>query len=256
MSGEKILIVEDEYFTSADIRNILAGYGYEITGIADTGQDAIEMAEKTRPDLVLMDITLKGHMNGIEAAGIIRKNVAIPVIYLTAHSDDATIEKAVVTEPFGYLIKPLDKRALQTAIQMALYKHAVEIRMEEQNRELIRVNEELLKFTAAIEGMDDMVVITRRTGEIEYVNEAFVRKFVYTAAEVKGKYLSDFAAPENRFRIRKEVFIEDPKSVWTGTFYAKNKHGIQFYTALKSTPIRKDQIVISRVFVLREQSGG
>jgi PAS domain S-box-containing protein len=253
MSKEKILIVEDEYFTSTDIKNILVRFGFEVAGVADTGADAIEMAGTLKPDLVLMDITLKGNMNGIEAAEKIRKRFGMPVVYLTAHSDDATIEKAVVTEPFGYLIKPLDERALQTTIQMALYKHAMDQKMEEQNKELLQVNEDLLKFTAAIDGMDDCVIMTSKTGEIEYVNDAFVKKFGYTADEIKGKNMSDLQAPENRFPIRKEIFIEDPKSVWTGNFYAKNKFGIQFHTALKSTPIKKDNIVISRVFVLREQ---
>jgi PAS domain S-box-containing protein len=255
MNKERILIVEDEYFTSTDIRNMLVKFGYDVIGIADTGADAIEMAGAHRPDLVLMDITLKGHMNGIEAAKTIRKRFGIPVIYLTAHSDDATIEKAVVSEPFGYLIKPIDERALQTTIQMALYKHAMDRKMEEQNQELTQVNEDLLKFTAAIDGMDDCVIITKKTGEIEYVNTAFIKRFGYTADEMKGKYMSDLQAPENRFPIRKEVFIEDPKSVWTGNFYARNKFGIQFHTALKSTPLKKDSEVISRVFVLREQTG-
>ncbi len=143
MSRAKILVVEDEYLTGVDIKKSLNTLGYEVTGIVDTGPAAIRMTGDLEPDLILMDITLKGKMTGIEAAGQIHEKYRIPVIYLTAHSDDATVEKATVTEPFGYLIKPFDERTLKTTIQMALYKQRIET-------EIIHKNEELEAFSSAV----------------------------------------------------------------------------------------------------------
>ncbi|MFH0967086.1 MAG: response regulator [Methanobacteriota archaeon] len=150
MSKAKILIVEDEYITSAVIKNSLITQGYDVTGVASTGPTAIRMAEELKPDLILMDITLKGNMTGIEAAEQIHYRNQIPVVYLTAHSDDATTDKAVITEPFGYIIKPFgyiikpfDDRTLKTTIQMALYKHSID-------KALILKNEELEAFSSAV----------------------------------------------------------------------------------------------------------
>jgi len=143
MGKVKILVVEDEYITSTIISNSLAGMGYGVSGVTDNGADAVRMAGEMRPDLVLMDITLKRKMTGIEAAGQIRKQYGIPVVYLTAHSDDATIERALTTEPFGYLVKPLEELTLKSTIQMALYKHSIDI-------ELLHKNEELEAFSSAV----------------------------------------------------------------------------------------------------------
>lgn len=143
MSKAKILVVEDEYITTVVIKNSLITLGYEVTGVADTGAAAIRMAGELKPDLILMDITLKGKMTGIEAAEQIHDRYQIPVVYLTAHSDDATVDKALLTEPFGYLIKPFDDRTLKSTIQMALYKHTID-------KELILKNEELESFSSAV----------------------------------------------------------------------------------------------------------
>lgn len=126
MKNVRILIVEDEYLTGIDIKHCLVAQGYEVIGIADTGIASIRMAEELTPDLILMDIILKGEMTGIEAALQIHHDYRIPVIFLTAHSDDATVEKAVISEPFGFLIKPFDEWILNATIKMALYKHTID----------------------------------------------------------------------------------------------------------------------------------
>ena len=144
MDKRKILVVEDEFVTASEIRARLTDMGFEVPAAVDTGPDAIKMAEELKPDIVVMDITLKGKMTGIEAAEQIRTRFDIPVVFLTAHSDDKTVEKAVVTEPFGYLIKPLDERALRTTIQMALYKSKTE-------REIKKRDEILFAVSSAVE---------------------------------------------------------------------------------------------------------
>ena len=113
------------------MRNILEGIGLIVAGVVASGEDAIARAEETSPDLVLMDIRLRGNLDGIEAAGTIHDRFDIPVIYLTAHSDDATVNRAKRTGPFGYLLKPFSGRELRVTVEMALQKHAMQLRLRE-----------------------------------------------------------------------------------------------------------------------------
>lgn len=123
MAKSNILVVEDEAIVSKDIQNSLVKLGYTVVGAAATAEKAIELVREQHPDLILMDIMLKGDLTGIDAAEAIRKEFSIPVIFLTAYADEATLEKAKVTEPYGYIIKPFKEIDLQTTIEMALYKH-------------------------------------------------------------------------------------------------------------------------------------
>src|SRR5437870_5527312 len=110
-----VLVVEDEALIVMELRARLSRLGHRVVGVADTGREAIELARIEKPQLVLMDIHLKGDMSGIEAASAINKDGEVPIIYLTAHSDAATVSRAKQTSPFGYLLKPLDERELQIA---------------------------------------------------------------------------------------------------------------------------------------------
>jgi two-component system, response regulator PdtaR len=131
MSDASIFIVEDELIVADDIRLTLENLGYTVAGIAQTGETAVLQVPEHIPDLVLMDIQLAGTMDGIETAEWIRTHLSIPVIFLTAHADDINLDRAKVTEPYGYLVKPYDERELHSVIEMALYKH----RMEKKTRE-------------------------------------------------------------------------------------------------------------------------
>jgi DNA-binding LytR/AlgR family response regulator len=133
----QILVVEDESIVRKDIERSLMRLGYQIAGQADTGEKAIEIAGKTKPDIALMDIMLKGEMTGIEAAEIIKTRQDIPVIFLTAYADDATLSKAKITEPHGYILKPFKEVDLHTTIEMALHKHKREQEIKVEN-ELLR----------------------------------------------------------------------------------------------------------------------
>lgn len=126
MASTSVLVVEDESIVSKDIQMSLKKLGYNVVGSAATGERAVELAADLQPDIVLMDIMLKGQMNGIEAAEKIKQNNKIPVIYLTAYADENTLSKAKVTEPYGYIIKPFKEIDLHTSIEMALYKHTKE----------------------------------------------------------------------------------------------------------------------------------
>lgn len=133
MESPKILVVEDENIVALDIKNRLKKLGYSVPSIASTGEEAVKKAEITSSDLVLMDIMLKGDMDGIEAAEKIRELYDIPVIYLTAYADDKILERAKLTQPYGYISKPFKEKDLRTNIEMALHKHKME-KTEEKNK--------------------------------------------------------------------------------------------------------------------------
>jgi class 3 adenylate cyclase len=132
----RVLIAEDEKIIAVDIKNTLEKIGYTITSIVPSGEKAIIHAENEKPDLIIMDISLAGKLDGIETTEIIIQKFNIPVIYLTALADDETLKRAQVTQPFGYLLKPFDERGLHSTIEMALYKHKVETELKTRTKEL------------------------------------------------------------------------------------------------------------------------
>ncbi|MDY9925533.1 response regulator [Methanosarcina sp.] len=126
MPEGRILIVEDEHIVAMGIKRMLKSLGYTLAGVASSGEDAINKTESTFPDLVLMDIMLKGDMNGIEAAKEIKTRFDVPVVYLTACSESKIVEHAWKAEPLGYIVKPFDEKDLQKGIDVALHRHRVE----------------------------------------------------------------------------------------------------------------------------------
>src|SRR5208283_2579766 len=132
MSSANILIVENEAIVAADLANKLRQLGYGVSGATARGEDALLLARERGTDLVLMDIRLAGQMDGVEAAERIRKECNLPVIYLTAYSDRATLQRAKLTDPFGYILKPFEERELETHIEMALHNHQAECKLRQQ----------------------------------------------------------------------------------------------------------------------------
>ncbi len=137
----KILIVEDEHIIALDLQARLKRQGYDVVGAVPSGEKALERAAVARPDLVLMDITLEGNMDGVQAGKRLREGFHIPVIYLTAHVDEATMQRAKITHPFGYLVKPYEEKTLHRTIQMALYTHQMEQKLQE-SQERLQASEE------------------------------------------------------------------------------------------------------------------
>ena len=119
----RILVVEDEFVVALDIQTRLIRMGYQVIGRCATGEDAVLLALETKPDLLLMDIMLAGRLNGIGAAQQIRSKFDVPVIFLTAYSDDATLRLSKLAEPFGYIVKPFDERTLRTTIEISLDRY-------------------------------------------------------------------------------------------------------------------------------------
>lgn len=156
----QILVVEDENIVALDIRQSLNRLGYEVPAVAVTGEEAIAAARKYRPDLILMDIRLRGRMDGIEAATHIRRDYRLPVIYLTAFADTKTLDRAKMTEPFGYILKPFEDRELNSTIEMALYRHQMDKRLQENERWLDTI----------LHSIGDAVIATDAFGRISFMN--------------------------------------------------------------------------------------
>ncbi|MEG4055226.1 MULTISPECIES: response regulator [unclassified Microcoleus] len=131
MNPIKILVVEDEVIVAQDIASRLKKLGYAVTATVSSGEEAIQKALENPPDLVLMDIVLKGEMDGVTAAEKIRTNRNVPTIFLTAYADDQTLQRAKLTDPFGYIIKPFQQNDLRVAIEIALHRHEIETKMRE-----------------------------------------------------------------------------------------------------------------------------
>jgi len=161
MAKARILVVEDEVVVARDIQMILTHLGYEVPTPINTGEAALAQLKDIQPDLILMDIHLAGKKDGIEAAEQIRQEMQIPVIYLTAHSDDATLRRANITEPYGYILKPFEERELTIAIEMALYRHSAEQKLRQMERWL----------ASTIKSMGDAVITTDIHGRVTFMNQ-------------------------------------------------------------------------------------
>lgn len=162
MSRKRILVVEDESVVALEIVNRLKQLNYEVVDMVDTGASAIHSALKYQPDLILLDIMLQGDMDGIEAGRRILKELDVPIVFLTAHSDSATIERARNVAPFGYIVKPFEPSELNTSIEIALIRHE----MERQ----VKQSEEWLHTT--IRSIGDAVFATDVKGNIKFMNQA------------------------------------------------------------------------------------
>jgi PAS domain S-box-containing protein len=167
VTGARILIVEDEVIVASNLGDRLTAMGYTVTGTAFTGEEGIEQALQTRPDLVLMDVRLQGEMDGVVAAQQIRDRLAIPVVYLTGHADNRTLERAKVTEPYGYVLKPFEVRELHSVIEMALHKHDIEKRLRESEKRYRTLVEHSLQGIMVIQEAPPRVVFANpRCAEI------------------------------------------------------------------------------------------
>ncbi len=181
MASFKILVVEDESIVAMDIKHRLENMGYIVPAITSSGEEAVEKASETDPDLILMDIVLKGEIDGIEAAQQIKENLDVPIVYLTAYSDERTLKRAKITGPFGYIIKPFEDRELHSAIEVALYKHEMESKL--------KANEKWLSTT--LESIGDAVITTDKDGCITFMNPIARKITEWEQDEALGKPLEN-----------------------------------------------------------------
>ncbi len=212
MNGVRILIVEDESIVALNLTKRLTEAGYTIAMTATTGEAAIQAAEEMQPDLILMDIRLKGEMDGIEAAEQIRDRYNIPIIYLTAYADQHTLQRAKVTQPYGYILKPFETRELRSAIELALYKHRTE--------QLLKAREEWLSTTLASIG--NGVITTDQLGQITFINPMAAKLTGWELAEAMGQAIEvvfriSYQETGDRVPVLQSIATVDTATVDTAT---------------------------------------
>ncbi|MDO9000509.1 response regulator [Sediminibacterium sp.] len=234
MEKLKIFIVEDESIVAKDIQNSLVKLGYEVVGIANNGKEAIEKIIEINPDLVLMDIMIKGELTGIDVSEKIKEKVKIPIIFLTAYADEGTLAKAKITEPYGYILKPFKEIDLHSTIEMAFYKHQKDSELQKErdflyslvenkddaNKDILfvkansRLVKVLLKDIFYVEALKDYVII----------NTQYARYTVHSTMKDIEKKLgaTDFARVHRSFIARldkiqsidsQNVILENEKKV-------------------------------------------
>jgi len=259
IAEKQILVVEDEIITAMDIQNRLINLGYNVPSIISSGEEAIIKVKENKPDLVLMDICLKGEMDGIDATSKIHSFSDIPVIYLTAFSDDITFARAKITEPYAYIVKPVKDRELQINLEIAFYKYTMEKKLKESYDTIREKNQWLV---AAIESVGDAVIATDLEGTIQLMNPIAEALTGWKQNEALGKPLASI------FNIISENIyerIEDPitKAIREDIFYGLAEHtilvtkeGMKRYVDIIGSTIRIDaKNILGFVFVFDDITG-
>ena len=232
---KKILIVEDQLIIAMDLKLTLEGLGYGVIGIAGTAEECFLYFEKEKPDLVLMDIMLSGNVDGISAAEVIHKNFDVPIIYLTAHSDENSLLRANLTGPYGYIVKPIEERDLYTSIEIALHRFSVDKELKKSE----------IKYRTLFEQSLDPIFIADEAAVIIDANQAMIDLFEYPLKGIIGHKSSDFFYDNSEY----EAFI-----------YLAGRNGAvsDYECRMKSASgkIMDVQITLNKYDYDREQGGG
>ncbi len=250
MPGHKnILIAEDEAIVARNIQRRLEALGYIVGSVVATGAEAVRETARIQPDLVLMDIRLRGNMDGIEAARLINSRFNTPVVYLTAYADSDTLNRARTTEPFGYLLKPFEARELHSTIEMALHKHAMETKLRERERWL----------TSILEGVGEGVVVTDLTGVVTFMNpmaeiltgwgcqKACGQDITVVLSHLSERRLLDLKQALKTAREGKRVFHLD------NNLEIQSRKGDQKSILVCSAPVKDEQLdVIGMVLIFND----
>ncbi len=223
-----IFIVEDEKIVALDIAASLKSLGYNVIGMASSGSEAITKVREKVPDLILMDIRLKGEMDGISAAAKIRSEHDVPVIYLTAYADENTLSRAKHTEPYGYLLKPYEKRVLHSTIEMADYKRKMEGRIKDSERWLSTI----------LNSIGDAVIATDTRGKIKFINPVAEQLTGWEQNSALGKELSSIFKLQNEFdRTEFNINLSQVNRIITKDAVFIDKKGSERFLQLTLSPI-------------------
>ncbi len=226
MSG--ILIVDDDFTIKILLEEILIAKGYDVAGVAENGIQAVEMAQALNPDLILMDIVMPGGMDGIAAAEKIKQKTDVPIIFMTGFDKPEYVERVKKTEPFGYIMKPFQESEISAAVEIALHKREMELKLKEANRELkkeiearkksetaLRKSEEKYRFLA--EKMVDIVWTTDRNFQTTYVSPSVETVLGFTAKERCRQPIAEAVTPESLQKLQQKFMEELQKDKEDGT---------------------------------------
>lgn len=226
MAKKKILVVEDEGVVAMNLQKMLERLGYVVSDVATSGKEAIKKISELLPDLVLMDIMLEENMDGVEAAEQVQCRFNIPVVYLTAYSDEKTLERAKITEPYGYILKPFNERELHSTIEIALYKYEMETKLKEKEQWL----------STTLKSIGDAVITTDTKGSVTFMNTIAETLTGWECEKAFGKDLKEVF---NIINEKTEVFPENPvsKVLEEGIIVGIGNHSMLISKDGKSTPI-------------------
>ncbi|TAL33896.1 MAG: response regulator, partial [Spirochaetes bacterium] len=191
MPGARILIVEDENLAAGEYARILRDLDYTIAGNALSGEEALRVLMEARPDLVIMDIELQGAIDGIETAEQMREQTDVPVVFLSTHSDLPSIRRAIHSQAYGYVIKPVSREHLYTAIETALQRHRLEKRLAQSEA----------RYRAIVEDQTELICRCLPDGTLTFVNGAFCRFFNRTLDALIGQSFTSAVPREDRVRL-------------------------------------------------------
>lgn len=234
-SAARILVVEDERIVARSLRKQLTSLGYEVVACVPSGMQAIQLTGSLYPDLVLMDIHLEGDMDGVQAAAAIRRLYHIPVVYLTAYSNHEILQRAKLTEPFGYILKPYEDRELQVVIETGLYKHRIERRQAERER----------WFSATLKSVSDGVVAMDSQECVTYMNPLAEQFTGWTSREALGL---DFKQVVQIFRDSSRKAASSPHDL---AMQNEDLHSL----SLLITRDGKERTVEHSVSLIRDENG-
>lgn len=232
MAGEKVFIVEDERIVAEDLARMLTRLGYDVVGTATDGDEAIKKMAAASPQLVLMDIRIQGVRDGVEVAEEVVALLDIPVIYLTAYADEATVDRAKTTLPAGYILKPFEERSLKATIDMSLYRH----RMERLIQNIDVLHGGILNHLPAA------VLAADTKGNIHYMNKAAEILTGHSLSKAYGKSPANFFSFHNT----------DPRLTLASRLTI-NRDGRSILLDCQESPVKDPEgRVMGAAFVLRE----
>ncbi|MBF0529608.1 MAG: PAS domain S-box protein, partial [Deltaproteobacteria bacterium] len=242
----RIMIVEDEVLIGADLAADLQYLGYEVCANVTTAEKALYLIDKIHPDLVFLDIVLQGGMDGITAAEIIREKVGIPVIFLTAYADTNRLERAKLTYPFGYLMKPFHERDLKIAVEMALYVGNIDA---ERKKATAALENSEKKYRFLADNAEDVIFTLDMNFKYTYVSPSVFKLRGFTASEVMKQTLNDVLTPDSLSLVAKVISEElntdgfegtNPHRIITLELESNRKNGTTVWTEVKSSFVRDE----------------
>ena len=240
----KILIVEDERLVAKDIQESLNRLGYQDCKITASGDSALNLLEDDHYNLILMDIMIKGTMDGIETAEQINIKHKIPLIFLTAYTDEETISRAKKAEPYGYILKPFEERDLYITIEMALNKYRMGLKLQERKK----------WFESTLNCLAEAVITTNAKGFIQYMNPLAENLTEWKIEEAQNKYFTDVFIIENSAYQNSTLTIDyfiDNREILPQTFLI-SKTGRKILIEDNATPIKEDNKVLGMVLVFKD----